>query len=97
MNKLLNLNDAARVIFLQKNMQIDDDEIREQFIADIEKMIEERLQSLLFDSLDDRAVIELKYLIDNNQNAEDFLARYLENNPELLESAILMVKDEYLN
>ncbi|HBB37563.1 MAG: hypothetical protein UV82_C0001G0014 [Candidatus Magasanikbacteria bacterium GW2011_GWD2_43_18] len=98
--KELTILDAAKKIFEEKQLNISDDEVKEEFIQDIAKSIQDRIDANILSSLNERQLEDFDKLGEDGgdpQDVREFIDANVENLPTLIARAIIDVRNLYLS
>ena len=98
--KELTILDAAKKIFEEKQLNISDDEVKEEFIQDIAKSIQDRIDANILSSLNERQLEDFDKLGEDGgdpQDVREFIDANVENLPTLIPRAIIDVRNLYLS
>lgn len=96
---LYTLEDAAEKILQEKGMQITDDEVRQQCIADIVDSISDRINAEIIEAMNDNQRTDFDKLVDTNADARtvrEFISANVSNLPDIIATSILEVRNTYL-
>lgn len=97
---MLTIADAAQRIFLEKGVTIADPEIKKEFITDIEKAINDRIDAEILARLSEQQLQTLDQLRQDEASAADireFIKTNITNLPDLVSAAIQDVRNKYLS
>ena len=98
--QIYTVRDAAEKILIEKGLEIDDAEAKEEFISDIEASINDRVDEAILEYLTEEQKKEFDKLIDSNptpQEIREFIDGNISNMPQIIANAIINVRNIYLS
>jgi hypothetical protein len=97
--QLFTLQDAAEQIFVEKGLEIDDAEVREEFISDIVKAMSDRIDAEILNQFTSEQQADFDALIDQKPSPDqiqEFIGANTKDLPNVIASAIANVRNSYL-
>ncbi len=95
----LQIIDAAKKIFEELSLDIQDIDVREQMVRDIEQSIQERIMARLVQVLSVEQQHQLDALITRQATPEEiqeFVSASVSNIPTIIAEVIVEIRNEYL-